>query len=84
LDSYSGRAWHDGKEQRLEALLGEIVVGTFQLAEVLRAHRLERRSATGAGKRNGGSESCKRKPAKRRRPSSEHFVRRSSNGIFVE
>jgi hypothetical protein len=35
------RAWHDGKEQRLEALLGEIVVRTFQFAEVLRADRLE-------------------------------------------
>lgn len=42
LDSYPSRAWHDGKEQRLEALLGEIFIGTFQFAEVLRAHRLER------------------------------------------
>jgi hypothetical protein len=41
LDSYPRRAWHDGKEQRLEALLGEIVVGTFQFGEILRADRLK-------------------------------------------
>jgi hypothetical protein len=84
LDSYSGRAWHDGKEQRLEALLGEIVVGTFQLAEVLRADRLEREERLGAGKRKGGYECCKKKHGKKKRQSSERFVRRSSNGIFAK
>jgi hypothetical protein len=28
VDAYPRRAWHDGKEQRLEELLGEIVGGT--------------------------------------------------------
>lgn len=42
LDAYPRRAWHDGKEQRLEELVGEIVVGIFRFGELLRLERLER------------------------------------------
>jgi hypothetical protein len=42
IDRYPSRAWHDGKAQRLEDLLGEIVAGTLHQGEVLRLQRLER------------------------------------------
>jgi hypothetical protein len=41
LDEHPRRAWHEGKAKRLEEELGEIVVGTFQFGEVLRADRLK-------------------------------------------
>jgi hypothetical protein len=42
IDEYPSRAWHDGRIQRLEDLLGEIVAGTLQEGQVLRVQRLER------------------------------------------
>jgi hypothetical protein len=42
LNSYPSRAWHEGKAKRLEEVLGEIVVGTLELGEIVRAQRLER------------------------------------------
>jgi hypothetical protein len=71
LASYLRRAWHDGKEQRLEELLGDIVVGTFQLAEILRADRLQseerhRRWEEGRRLRELQEEARKKEEAKQR------------------
>jgi len=42
IDESPSRVWHDGKAQRIEDLLGEIVAGMLLQGEVLRAQRLER------------------------------------------
>jgi hypothetical protein len=41
LDAYPSRAWHERKTKRLDESLGEIVVGTLELGEIVKVRRLE-------------------------------------------
>jgi hypothetical protein len=84
IDEYPSRAWHDGKEQRIEDLLGEIVAGMPQQGEVLRVQRLEREEWHRRWEEEQRLRELQEKALKKERLRSVTFVLRSRSGISAK
>jgi hypothetical protein len=84
LGRYPSRAWHDGKEQRLEELLGEIVVGALELAEIVRVQRLEREEQHRLWEEEWRLRELQEEARKKEEARERAFALRSGNGTFAK